>query len=271
MTISKFFRLAISCTGALGIVVHGFITTKTGCLRFIGDCPVTFIASTVLKANRLQEYTTLRNKYYALRHGQSQANVAKIIASSPDIACNQYGLSPSGLVQARQAGLDVVECYLKLYRDALPLDGICLLSSDLLRAKETAEAVASAIKNHNGSGASIQIPLYKNQVIFETRLRERDFGEWDLTADSNYENVWKDDAIDASHTLMEVESVNSVMTRVTECILDWESKLQNKMVVCVAHGDVLQIMQTCFAKIDGSRHRTLEHLETASLRELKLN
>ena len=109
------------------------------------------------------------------------------------------------------------------------------------------------------------------KVTFEKRLRERDFGEWDLTIDSNYEKVWKDDAMDPSHTRRGVESVDSVMNRVTECILDWESRLQMQMVVCIAHGDVLQIMQTCFAKIDGSKHRTLEHLETASLRELKLN
>lgn len=275
MNCTKLFsRLAIASAWAIaphGIMVHGFITKNTGSLHRTGVCPSTFCASTILRANRLQEHRALRNKYYALRHGQSQANVARIIASSPDIACSQYGLSPVGKVQARQAGLDVVECYLKLSTDVLPLTGICLLSSDLLRAKETAEAVASAIQNHNESGACVQIPLHKDQVISEARLRERYFGEWDLTSDSNYDNVWNDDAMDPSHTRRGVESVNSVMNRVTECVLDWESRLQNQMVVCIAHGDVLQIMQTCFAKIDGSKHRTLEHLETASLRELTLN
>ena len=48
----------------------------------------------------------------------------------------------------------------------------------------------------------------------------------------------------------------------------WDQKVKNYMVICVAHGDVLQILQTAFAKIDGSLHRTLPHLETASLRQL---
>ena len=155
MICTKFYRLAIACAGAValhGMGVHGFIISSTGSLRRTGVCPFTCRASTLLSANRLQEHTTLRNKYYALRHGQSQANVANIIASSPDIACSKYGLSPLGREQARQAGLDVVECYLQLYGDTLPMTGICLLSSDLLRAKETAEAVASAINEHNNEG-----------------------------------------------------------------------------------------------------------------------
>ena len=40
------------------------------------------------------------------------------------------------------------------------------------------------------------------------------------------------------------------------------------MVVLVAHGDVLQIAQTAFADVDPRTHRSLEHLETATLRKL---
>ena len=40
------------------------------------------------------------------------------------------------------------------------------------------------------------------------------------------------------------------------------------MVVLVAHGDVLQILQTSFARVDVRQHRSLEHLQTATLREL---
>ena len=36
----------------------------------------------------------------------------------------------------------------------------------------------------------------------------------------------------------------------------------------VAHGDVLQILQTHFAGVDVSAHRQLDHLPTATLREL---
>eukprot|EP00558_Chaetoceros_sp_UNC1202_P006243 CAMPEP_0197241712 /NCGR_PEP_ID=MMETSP1429-20130617/7682_1 /TAXON_ID=49237 /ORGANISM="Chaetoceros sp., Strain UNC1202" /LENGTH=53 /DNA_ID=CAMNT_0042701593 /DNA_START=71 /DNA_END=228 /DNA_ORIENTATION=+ len=39
-----------------------------------------------LPHNKLQSIQSLHNKYYALRHGQSLANVAGIISSDPAIS-----------------------------------------------------------------------------------------------------------------------------------------------------------------------------------------
>ncbi|KAL3913350.1 MAG: hypothetical protein SGARI_000700 [Bacillariaceae sp.] len=221
------------------------------------------------------ESAILRNKVFALRHGQSKANVAGLIASSPDIACHQYGLSDVGKEQAAKAGQDLVARYEK---DRLmskskssppPPEGIAILTSDLLRAKETAQLVARAVID---SAASIPIPLYCNDIIIDERLRERGFGEWDGGSDANYNEVWKDDAKDPSHTIRGVESVWSVTDRATECVVEWNNndELENHWIVCVAHGDVLQILQTAFSLMDPSQHRSLEHLETATLRPLQL-
>lgn len=67
------------------------------------------------------------------------------------------------------------------------------------------------------------------------------------------------------------------MNRTTDLILDIEQELQTKQhppqsyqVILVAHGDVLQILQTAFLKVDGKVHRSLDHLETATVRELVL-
>lgn len=263
-------RVAITCVASCYspiIGVDGFLRmTKApiSAVRFLRS-------STALCVNRLQDCAILQNNYFALRHGQSEANVAKIIASGPQIACHQYGLSSNGREQAQQAGEAVVKFYLEQHNNGKAFHGLCLLSSDLLRAKETAEIVAIAVQNHNQNNPTIRIPLWNNQVITETRLRERWFGEWDLSSDENYEKVWKDDAVDPSHRTLGVESVNSVMDRVTECILEWDLRMENHMIVCVAHGDVLQILQTSFCKLDGSKHRTLDHLETATLRKLELS
>lgn len=222
------------------------------------------------EVNRLHDVVTLQNQYFVLRHGQSEANVAKIIASNPTIACQKYGLSSLGKEQARKAGQDVLETFRSAFETKGYLGGILLISSDLLRAKETAEAVETAVLETQSRVSGEPIHLHRGQVILETRLRERSFGDWDLTSDTNYNEVWKDDAVDASHEIKGVESVTSVMDRVTECILDWDSQVNDHMVICVAHGDVLQILQTCFSKLDGSQHRTLDHLETATLRKLEL-
>lgn len=228
--------------------------------------------------NRLETITQLDNAYFALRHGQSQANVAQLIAASPDVACENYGLSDLGWEQATGAGQVVVDTFLlqkKQTKDSSSSSwqGVVLLASDLLRAQETAQAVATAVQ-------AADIPLYQDQVLSEVRLRERGFGDWDLTSDSNYPKVWQDDQVDSSHTHHGVESVDSVMDRATTCVLDWDHDLRQQeqgqiprggfMVICVAHGDVLQILQTAFSKLPGSQHRSLEHLETASLRKLEL-
>jgi broad specificity phosphatase PhoE len=270
--------------------------------------------------NHLQHYQ-LQNDYYALRHGQSLANVASIIASNPTVACHQYGLSPLGQQQAYQAAKEILLLHLQqIYpteSDNEPCQqqqqqqqkqeqlhhryyqGIVIITSDLLRAQETAQIVAKVIleSNNNKNNNNTVIPLYtKNNtdsVVVHTdiRLRERGFGDWDGGSDIHYQDVWDDDAINPYHTHHNVESVWSVLDRVTQCLVDWDIHLTAAnhhqpshpqqqqqqhpwMVVCVAHGDVLQILQTALSTtttiMDPSQHRSVPHLETATLRPLKI-
>jgi broad specificity phosphatase PhoE len=211
--------------------------------------------------NLLFHRETLRHDFFALRHGQSLANVAHLIASNPNVACDQYGLSATGHEQAKAAGVDVVQTYEKC-----GYGGIAILSSDLLRARETADAVRDAAEKAG-------LPIYRDSVVLETSLRERGFGKWDLSSDSNYDTVWEADAMDSSHEVEGVESVDAVMKRATACVSDWDATLPDSttmMVVCVAHGDVLQILQTAFEKKSGVLHRSVDHLETAKLRPLRM-
>ena len=87
-------------------------------------------------------------------------------------------------------------------------------------------------------------------------------------------------AIDPNHSEFDVESANSVLERTTKLITELDEQLATDdddddgsiwKCVLVAHGDVLQIMQTGFLQhSDASKHRSLEHLETATIRELLL-
>jgi probable phosphoglycerate mutase len=229
------------------------------------------------------------------------ANVEGVIASDPAIARTEFGLSPAGIDQAREAGRDFVQMYIREHGgggsgggSAIARPVVALLASDLLRARETAEIVRDAILAHNigrhaseaGGEQDFDIPLHTGDVILETRLRERGFGEWDGTSDANYQRVWDDDAVDSSTARRGVEPVDSVMSRATQAVVDWDRALSSLVddeagtsgsapappacVIAVAHGDVLQILQTAFEKMDGTLHRTLPHLETATLRPLVL-
>ena len=224
--------------------------------------------------NHLLKQPNLTQSYYALRHGQSLANVAKIISSDPAISTVQHGLSEVGKDQARIAGEAFANEYLKSQSTSnKKYKGVAIFSSDFTRARETASIFCESLQKAN-------IPVYTNDIILEKRLRERYFGQLNGGSDTRYQEVWDIDINNPDHNEFNVESANSVLERTTKLITELDTQLSNEgsdddgtfwKCILVAHGDVLQIMQTGFLKHeDASRHRSLEHLETATLRELLL-
>lgn len=207
--------------------------------------------------------TSLHHQYYALRHGQSLANVEGIISSDPSIACRSHGLSDTGLEQAKQAARDVCAAAL-----ASGVDGVAIVSSDFRRAMETAMAVRAGVVAEGLKCWPI------DEVLAETMLRERSFGELSGGSDQRYNDVWAHDAQSATHTEFGSESLDSVQNRAWGVVERMEACAELRpgrwMVVLVAHGDVLQILQTAFARVDVRTHRSLDHLETATLRRLTL-
>ena len=230
--------------------------------------------------NHLLQQSSLKQSYYALRHGQSLANVDKIISSDPIISTVQHGLSDVGKEQARIAGetfaTDYISSKQQSSQDEKKYNGVAIYSSDFKRAKETALIFAETLH-------ASQIPIYTNDIILEKRLRERYFGTLNGGPDDRYQEVWDVDVTNANHNEFGVESANSVLERTTKLITELDDQLSSKdtttmdddyscwKCILVAHGDVLQIMQTGFLKHDdASKHRSLQHLETATLRELFL-
>jgi broad specificity phosphatase PhoE len=67
-----------------------------------------------------------------------------------------------------------------------------------------------------------------------------------------------------------VESVNQVMSQVTELIVGLEQRFVDAILLLASHGDTLQILQTAFAGCDASTHRQLQHLHTADIRCFRL-
>lgn len=240
------------------------------CLNLVLILAETQAMSTV--NHLLYRSSPLSNSFYALRHGQSLANVAKIISSDPAISTVEHGLSDLGKQQAKRAGeffaCDYLESAFHHYQ------GVAIFTSDFKRARETASLFADELRKK-------EIPLYNDGVVLETRLRERFFGELNGGPDTRYQDVWDVDVKDPNHNEYGVESANSVMGRTTKLIdeLDFilcqslsESEPRMWKCILVAHGDVLQILQTGFLKHeDASRHRSLQHLETATIRELILD
>lgn len=191
--------------------------------------------------NHIKEIKKFNNIYYVIRHGQSRANIKKLIMSSPKYAVKNYGLSEVGKQQAR----DSIKANKDLDKETI------IYSSDFKRARETAEIVRAHIK--------------AKPIILTKSLRERYFGKYDRTSDKNYDKVWQLDIKDKP--LGDIESVYSVADRATKLVLDLEKKYKGKKIVLATHGDIVNILLTCFSKKDPKFHHTLFSLKTAELRK----
>ena len=195
--------------------------------------------------NHLLSLERLKNRYFIMRHGKSLANQVELIVSSPGNGVNSYGLHEQGREQVIQS----VEATPALNEVSL------ILSSDFQRALESAEIA------HDLLGCP-------EDIVFHKLLRERFFGEFELSSSENYQTVWDEDGLDASHTKFGVESVDAVMDRATTLITTLEGYFTDVSFLLVSHGDVLQILQTAFHHLPASEHRSVPHLDTAEVREL---
>ncbi len=178
-----------------------------------------------------------------MRHGQSQANVADLIISSPELGCGGYGLTELGREQAREWALQS------------GLSGPLLVyASDFLRTRQTAE-IASQV-------------LVCPPPQWEVRLRERFFGEWERTSARHYEPVWDLDGQDSGHTQGGVESALALTARLAALIEELEMRHQDQTVLLVSHGDPLRFLQLWASGRDPRAHQSIRHFSPAEIRAL---
>lgn len=184
---------------------------------------------------------------FVLRHGRSVANEAGLIASSIEHAGDAYGLTDEGRAQVRATLAHPRE---------RPADPVAIVSSPLLRARETAEIAAT---------------YFGSRLTIDARLIERGFGAYELGPDTWYDSVWAIDRRDPSHRTRDVESVTDVWRRLrdlTDELSGCESIRSAGSVLLVTHGDVASTLLCAAAGAHLSRHREIGALATAELRAL---
>ena len=185
----------------------------------------------------------MKNSYYAFRHGQSRANVEGIIVSDPAVGTVDYGLTEEGRQQVRAsvaaAGLGAEA---QIY------------ASDFLRARETAELIQTLI------GAE--------PITFDTRLRERFFGDWEGKSHVNYSKTWHKDAFEPDREYAGAERAIEVRARMWAVIESLEARHAGETIVLVSHGDPLMLLETAFAELEAGAHRSLPYISTGGCRRL---
>lgn len=194
---------------------------------------------------RLEE-SSITKRWYALRHGRSQANEQGLVASRIENAENAFGLTEPGRAEVEPSVRNAAPKLL----EAGPLR---IFTSPFLRTRETADIAAEIL------GVS---------PISEARLRERDFGKFELLSDDHYEQVWDVDPVDPAQVPGDAETVYEVAQRASEVILEAERDPDFSTGLLVTHCDVAMILFCEFQGIDPRLHRSLDPLRTGELRLL---
>jgi broad specificity phosphatase PhoE len=186
------------------------------------------------------------SRFCLLRHGQSEANVRGLIASSLAVAQEAFGLTAAGRAQVRETVV--------VARSAgvLPL-GCRVVSSPLLRARESAVIAADIL------GTAVHV---------DTRLAERGFGDLELSSDDHYERVWGRDRADPAHDNWGVESTEAVLARVTALLRDLMASDARETFLLCTHGDVASIALCAAHGMSLSRHREVGAMANGEVRRL---
>lgn len=184
------------------------------------------------------------NRYFLLRHGESVANKRGLIVSHAAHALSDFGLTSRGAEQVLDSAIKT-----RLNQSTL------IISSDYLRARESADIFHSVIGCHSN-------------IVYDKRLRERNFGKWELQDHTNYESIWEADLVAPETPGDQVESVYSVLSRVQSLISDVEQEHEKRSVLLVGHGDVLQILLAHHHNINARFHRSVSHIANADIRSL---
>ena len=184
----------------------------------------------------------LKNTYYIIRHGESKANKEGIIISSPENGTKSYGLTDLGKEQVKKS---ITENKHLFDNESL------IISSDFLRAKETAEIIKEELE--------------LAEVIFNALLRERTFGELEKAHHSHYNKVWETDRNNPDNKEWGMESPREVLNRGKQLISKLEDEFVQKTIILVGHGDPLQILRVGVKQKCPSSHMDEEGLHNAQL------
>ena len=194
-------------------------------------------------------YFTFKNHYFLLRHGESMPNIRGVILSHLEEGKkDEHTLTPNGEAQVRHSAREAKVSGL-LNEDTI------IFSSPFSRCRRTAEIAKEVLGVHA-------------EIIFDDRLRERWFGDWEGTSNVHYQKVWDKDIVDPDHKDANVESTTEVVARVAALIHNLEERYAGKNILLVSHGDALQILQTFFEEKPSSTHRELQHLKVAEMRRV---
>jgi broad specificity phosphatase PhoE len=155
------------------------------------------------------------NTYYILRHGEAVSNVKGFVSSWPEKVDNP--LTEMGIKQAEQVAQDILSENIEL-----------IFSSDVLRAKQTAEIIAEYLGK---------------KVELDKRLREIDFGVFNSKPIADFIGHFDNQEKRIKEKVPYGESYEDILERIKSFLYDMERKYSGKKILIVSHQAPLFILE----------------------------
>ena len=156
-------------------------------------------------------------RIYIVRHGETEWNVLRKIQGTTDIPLNETGKKQAELITKRFASVQFAMAF----------------SSDLLRAKQTAEIIAAQ---------------HKLTVIAKKILQEKNFGEMEgkhqndmIEAYRIYEKLTREEI--GKHKIAQgAETDEEVISRILTFLRETALVYKGKNVLIVSHGGIIRLL-----------------------------
>ena len=150
------------------------------------------------------------NNYVFLRHGEAENNRLKIISSYPEK--KKYPLTIKGVKEIEE----LIPWFMKKNMDLV-------FSSDILRAKETAQIIAGALGK---------------KIIYDKRLREHNFGVYNGRTHKEWHLLFGGDKADQyAIKPMGGEDLRDVQKRMMDFLKEADKKYEGKTILIVSHAN----------------------------------
>ncbi len=188
-----------------------------------------------------------KNRYFVMRHGEAENNVQRIPTSDP--------AAPFHITEKGRA--DVVVSAESLRNQKIDL----IVSSDVLRTKETAELLAA------------DLGLSPKEIVYDARLRESGFGVFENGNGAEYHAHFETVADLVNRAPDGGESVAMVKDRVSPVLWDMEEKYSGKTILFVTHEYVAWALTAAVMGKDARemaalRERATDFIDKGEVREL---
>ncbi len=153
-------------------------------------------------------------KVYIIRHGETEWNYLKVMQGSVDIPLNEKGKEQAA----------------KLHELLNDKHFDLIISSPLLRAKETAEIVNEK---------------FKKEVIIDDRLAERNYGEFEgvKKADFDYFGFWD---YNLNSKYEKAENIKSFYNRVVSFLEELKTEYSDKTILLSTHAGICKVLELYF-------------------------